>query len=70
MNHRKQQHSEHVPTFKNITNGDSVYGFSCWFRHSETENDTERGNFGFEDQNLTEKLFEIMEKFAQRLAQM
>ena len=72
MKHRKHQHSEHVPTCKNIINGDCVYGFSCWFRHSETENEMEigNGNFGSKDENIAEKLFEMMGKFAQRLSQM
>ena len=38
--------------------------------HSETEKETENRNSAFTNQNITEKLFDMMDKFAWRLSQM
>ena len=54
-----------------IIHGTCIFGtVKCWFRHTETVIDTANTNLNFEDQTLTEKLFVLMEKFAQRLAMM
>jgi hypothetical protein len=71
MRHRKHDHSETVPPCTNIQNGTCIFGpIKCWFRHTETVIDTANTNLNLEDQTLTEKLFVLMEKFAQRLEMM
>ena len=63
MNHRKDDHSEIVPICTNYLNGSCEF-VSCWFKHSETLN--EKTNT-MENENLTEKLVNMMEKFVERL---
>ena len=67
MNHRKHNHSENVPTCRNFSNGSCEYEHgSCWFKHSDTVFENTNVN-GIENDNITEKLLSMMEKFSERL---
>ena len=67
MNHRKHEHSELTEHCRNYLNGSCPYApYSCWFKHAETEN-TDRSQ-NIKNDSLTEKLFNMMEKIVERLA--
>ena len=67
MNHRKHNHSENVPTCRNLSYGSCEYGpGSCWFKHSDTVSENANAN-EIENDNITEKLLSMMETFAWRL---
>ena len=67
MNHRKLKHPENVQPCRNSMNGTCEY-ISCWFKHTDTE--TENANLNFKNEDMTEKLFNMMEKIVQRLTLM
>ena len=61
MKHRKSEHSESVPACKNVLNGACGYGQSkCWFTHNDSE--IENQNLNVKDQEITEKMLDMMEK--------
>ena len=66
MNQRNHQHSEHVPTFKNIND------VTVWLNYLVGSGLLKQtnGNLGSKDQNITSKLFDMMEKVAHLLSQM
>ena len=64
MNHRKNEHTEGVPMCRNYLNGSCEY-VSCWFRHLEA---AAKHKDVIEEENITEKLVNMMEKLAQRLS--
>ena len=66
MNHRKHEHSELTEHCRNDLNGCPYAPYSCWFKHAETEN-TDRSQ-NIKNHSLTEKLFNMMEKIVERLA--
>ena len=60
MLHKK---SEHTTTVKKCTNMSCWYGdMKCWFLHDLKTDDEEK-----KDQQITEKMFNMMEKFTERL---
>ena len=66
MLHMKHEHSDNVQKCRSFSKGDCGYT-SCWFKHDEkVERNMNEVNT---DHNITDKLFEIMEKFAGRLKQ-
>ena len=66
MKHRKSEHSESVPSCKHVLNGACGYGQSkCWFTHNDSE--IENQNLNVKDQEITEKMLDMMEKITQRL---
>ena len=78
MNHQKHQHKTHLPTCRNDVKGFCEFGPDlCWFNHTlkEKENDNEDNReivfhnttSKGENNELMEKLFDMMEKFSQRL---
>jgi hypothetical protein len=70
MKHRKSEHGDSVPTCRNALNGSCEYGISkCWFIHYDSESESEHGNrnINLKDQEFTEKLLNMMEKFTQRI---
>ena len=67
MNHRKQQHTESVPAFRENVNGTCRHDtHTCWFRHEEFKN----GNPDHESTDMMKRLFEMMENFTNRMTQM
>ena len=67
MNHRKLKHPENVQPCRNSMNRTCEY-ISCWFKHTDAE--TENANLNFKNEDMTEKLFNMMEKIVQRLTLM
>ena len=66
MLHMKHEHSDNVQKCRSFSKGYCGYT-SCWFKHDvKVERNLNEVNT---DHNITEKLFEIMEKFAGRLKQ-
>ena len=66
MHHMKHENSDNVQKCTNFSKGDCGYT-SCWFKHDEkVERNKNEVNI---DHNITDKLFEITEKFAGGLKQ-
>ena len=58
-----------VPTCKNAIEGSCWYGTDkCWFRHTETG--TQIGTNIMKNEEITEKIFKMMETFTQRIMQL
>ena len=57
--HEKNDHIEDVPFCKYDHGKTCAYGDRCWFRHEKHEM--------LENQDLTRKLFSMMEKFTNRI---
>ena len=68
MNHRKQKHEKSVPACRDNVNGTcSRHGTNtCWFRHEDFDHD----NHENESSDMTKHLFEMMEKFTDRMGKM
>ena len=75
MHHRKKEHTKNVPFCKNALKGSCHFGVkNCWFNHNENDisNINENGsgeNLNDMNQEMIGKLFEMMEKFTQRIVQ-
>ena len=77
MQHRTKEHVQNVFFCKNALKGTCRFGAKkCWFNHSDNEitytsgNENENGeNLQNMNQEMMEKLFEMMEKFTQRIIQ-
>ena len=77
MQHRKKDHVQNVVFCKNALKGTCHFGAkNCWFNHHDneitytSENETENGEYlQNTNQEMMEKLFEMMEKFTQRIIQ-
>ena len=71
LKHRKLFHVEIVPECKKKMDGTCQYGDAkCWFKHSIKEYNTKEQNGGknIENNEVVEKLFDIVEKVTERLA--
>ena len=74
MHHKKKEHSKNVPICKNAVNEICHFGRNnCWFNHGEIE--TFKGNMNLEHGNgenkdMIAKLFDMVEKFTQRIVQL
>ena len=67
MVHKKKHHAENVPKCReelNCNYGDK----KCWFLHTLPEN--ENGNGNDNNQEYVVKLFDMVEKFADRLVKL
>ena len=63
MQHKKSEHLTTVKACKNASSKTCWYGdIKCWFRHDLNTDDEDIKN-----QNITEKMFHMMEKFTERL---
>ena len=60
MQHRKKHHTEFVPMCTNFQSGNCEYSL-CWFQHNENEESSK-------DQDISENIVDMMEKFAERLS--
>ena len=75
MHHRRKEHAKNVPFCKNALKGTCHFGVNnCWFNHDENEISNQNQNQSRENQNdmnqeVIGKLFEMMEKFTQRIVQ-
>ena len=78
MHHRKKEHAQILAFCKNDLKGTCHFGVNnCWFNHNENENGNknENGNRNRENNSndmnpeVIGKLFEMMEKFTQRIVQ-
>ena len=66
MVHKKKHHAENVPKCReelNCNYGDK----KCWFVHTLPENEKRNGNDNDNNQEYVVKLFDMVEKFADRL---
>ena len=83
LHHRKQHHVELVQSCRQYRSGTCKYGRDkCWFRHCDTEesiknknkenmNEAEKSEQIIEyNQEVIEKLFNMMEKMSERIVQM
>ena len=69
MNHMKYEHAEHTQPCRNYMNGACSYTpNSCWFKHEETNTENTDNRQNIMNENITEKLFNMMEKIVERLA--
>ena len=66
MKHRVREHEEYVPECRNNLNGCCTFSAKeCWFKHeSSTENQE------LESPEIVKRLFEMMEKFTERIEQL
>ena len=63
MKHRKYEHPKMVPVCRELENGwCKNTSEECWYKHHIEKNDS-----GFQNTDITEKLFSMMEKFSERL---
>ena len=69
MKHKKEQHIEIIPICKNSKNGSCMFGpLNCWFNHTNIhENQKNHINNDMENNEMIRKLFDMMEKFTNRL---
>ena len=68
--HKKREHVLTVPPCRNSMKGSCWYGADkCWFRHADTEMCNEP-NVSNKNQEITEKIFKMMETFTQRIMQL
>ena len=58
MKHRKQEHKEKVKKCIKSISGECYYNINCWYEHDENETVNQNQN-----QELFNKIFDIMEKF-------
>ena len=69
MNHKKHEHAEQTQPCRNDMNGTCPYApYSCWFKHAETDTENSDPGQNIRNDNITEKLFNMMEKIVERLA--
>ena len=74
MKHRKEYHSDKVPSCNSVNTGSWRYGENkCWFKHSKNENNIndseENMDFTETDKNseMLQKLFEMVEKYTNKI---
>ena len=64
MLHKKKDHSESIPICREALNGTCKFGkINCWYNH---ENENEKSNC---TEEVFDKLFDMIEKFTQRIVQ-
>ena len=69
LHHRKKNHKESIQTCKNLESGKCKYGNDkCWFNHGDPNNISEDEKKMGAD--VTEKIFQMMEKFTQQMVEM
>ena len=63
MKHRKKVHTQFVPECRDNVNGACRYEkIGCWYMHEDTEDSPHQ-----ESSNMMTRLFEMMEKFTERM---
>lgn len=69
LKHRKLEHRNSVPLCKNERNGKCSFGKSnCWFIHKNLESESEKNDeTNMEHNEVTEKLFKMLEKMTERI---
>ena len=70
MRHRKCAHYHLVPQCFNMSQGKCIFGDEqCWFKHERNEQDHNNENIKDieENQTVTQKMLDMMEKFTKRL---
>ena len=68
LHHMKKHHVESVPTCRNMTEGACRYGrVKCWFNHGDQINSTKDENNEQNNEEVIEKIFNMMEKFTQQI---
>ena len=76
MQHRNQHHLETVPTWRDTFGGTCKFGrVKCWFNHDETDSsnanrNTENANNDNVNQEVLDKMFNMMEDFTQRIMEL
>ena len=69
QHHKKNEHFMSVPLCRNDSKNTCWYGAEkCWFRHLET-NSCNQQNLLNQKQDITAKVFEMMETFTKRILQ-
>ena len=71
MEHRKEEHSEHISECIENKNGSCRFNSDCWYKHKEVmlKDENLRGVNGMKTTELIERLFKMMEAFADRMVQ-
>ena len=73
LHHRKINHIDSVPSCKKLISGTCKYGSEkCWFNHSDLINNPQNENNENEqntNESIMEKIFQMMEKFTQQIAE-
>ena len=71
MKHRKEYHSDKVPSCNAVNTGSCRYGEKkCWFKHSKKENninDFEEITETDKNSEMLQKLFEMVEKYTNKI---
>ena len=74
LKHRKREHKDLIAPCRNILKGACKFGKSkCWFNHDNIENSNESEvteNLNKENNDVIQKLFEMMETMTERIVQM
>ena len=71
QHHKKQEHIMSVPLCRNDSKNTCWYGDDkCWFQHLEIATGYNQQNLINQNQEMTEKVFDMMETFTQRIIQL
>ena len=71
QHHKKQEHIMSVPLCRNYSKNTCWYGDDkCWFQHLEIATGYNQQNLINQNQEMTEKVFDMMETFTQRIIQL
>ena len=69
MQHRKNEHTEFVSECKENENGWCRFsGQDCWFKHKKETIEYHSENSDHKNSEMMRRLFDLMEKFADRIA--
>ena len=70
LHHRKNQHKESVQNCRNMVSDTCKYGNEkCWFNHGDSIDTTEDENNKKVNEEVIEKIFQMMEKFTQQIVE-
>ena len=68
MKHKRHEHVESVPVCRDALNGTCHFGNTkCWFKHEEIENFDGNENGNNFNQEVIDKIFDMMENFTKRI---
>ena len=68
LKHKKQHHRQYVQQCRNADNGTCRYGIElCWFEHESNERMSENERSINYNQEVFEKIFNMMEKITERV---
>ena len=68
MEHRKIEHVNYISECRENKNGWCRFSDKeCWFKHSDITSNNERENSGIQTSEIMNRIFDMMEAFADRM---